>query len=208
MPGSRRARAEEVAAARSLDDGRDARGYLYAPYWCEENAILLAREIGPDGVFVVFVTNEERMVPLARQRAGEGEEGLALWDYHVFVVDRRASGEPLVVDLDCTLGAPCGARRYLEETFVSLGALTDALPPLFRVVDAAACLASFTSDRRHMRDVDGKLMKPPPPWPCLGDGGSNLAEFLRLDVPTFGTLLDFAGFTRWLLDDDGRVEPV
>jgi hypothetical protein len=173
------------------------RDFRYAPFWCEENAVLLARQLGLRGLSVVFITNGERLTAFAHQRAGEGEIGLALWDYHVIVVDRRIESAPLVWDLDTTLSLPVAFDDWVEGTFRIVEELTDALPPLFRVVDAELCAEAFASDRSHMRLPDGTFAHPPPPWDPIGTGACNLTRFLDTDDAFMGEHFDLVGFEAW-----------
>jgi hypothetical protein len=115
---------------------------------------------------VVFISNVERRVAMANQRAGQGD--LVMWDYHVVLVARR-----LVWDLDCLLGAPLPLARWLATSFVrGIGP-----PPRFRVIDAPAFLETFASDRSHMAASE----HPPPPWPPIGHG-MTLERFVDMRV--------------------------
>jgi hypothetical protein len=64
--------------------------------------------------------------------------------------------------------------------------------PRFRVVDAEAFVASFASDRSHMRRRDGGFREPPPPWPPIGAPGAapNLMRFVDVTAPFAGEVLD------------------
>ena len=68
----------------------------YTSCYCEENVWKLCDKIRntknliylqeEDKAFVVFISNENRTVPLWRQSASEEEEGLVIWDYHVILI--------------------------------------------------------------------------------------------------------------------------
>ena len=177
---------------------RQTNDFHYAPFWCEENAVLLAKSLGLTGLSVVFITNPERMTAFARQRAGDGELGLAIWDYHVVVVDRRDETRPRVWDPDCTLGLPVAFETWIEGTFDVLGELVEALPPFFRVVDAETCVELFVSDRSHMRHGTDTCDFKGPPWEPIGRGESTLARFLSLEEPFVGELYDLTAFVAWV----------
>ncbi len=144
------------------DEGRA--GYRYAPYYCEENVHLLARDritTGAAGA-VVLVSNPTRRIALAAQRAG-GRSGLAVWDYHVIYLE-----DGLVFDLDTALTVPTPALAYVAATFP--GPLRDPNSPYrpwFSLVHAPRYLDVFSSNRDHMRDDEGGYLQPPPPWPPI-----------------------------------------
>ena len=107
-----------------------ARPHHYHPSFCEENVYWLCSNLGTeaDGWFAVFISNPAQQVQglrrscstcqtpwegvvcegpasvqvyLWKQRAGaDQEDGLVCWDYHVLALQRIASGETLVWDLD------------------------------------------------------------------------------------------------------------
>lgn len=51
----------------------------------------------------------------------------------------------------------------------------------FRVIPAEQYLASFSSDRRHMRRPDGTWIKPPPPYPSIQPGGKLKTGFFFVE---------------------------
>jgi hypothetical protein len=120
-----------------------------------------------------------------------------LWDYHVILL----VAEPWEVwDLDTTLDFPVPAQLYLRRSFRA--DLPEEYLPRFRVVEAGAFLATFASDRSHMRLPDGRWRKPPPPWPLLGAPGtaSNLARFVDMRDPFVGQVLDLPGMIAKISD--------
>lgn len=173
-------------------------GYDYAPFWCEENAIRLARRLGLDDLLVVFMTNPERTTVFASQRAGQGAASVVFWDYHVVVVDRRAPGAPVVWDFDSLVPSPAPFDAWMLATFDVLGPIDEAVAPRFRVGAARLVSRRFSSDRAHMKRPDGTFTADPPPWPRLGRGKANLARFLDLDDPIVSTLPDLASFRRYI----------
>jgi len=97
---------------------------------------------------------------------------------------------------------PVPFETYVAGTFPI--PLPPTLSPRFRVVDAATFTATFSSDRRHMRDAQGQFTVPPPSWPLIQCAGveSNLESFLALDRPFVGEVLDLPGFLRRFASTD------
>ena len=119
-----------------------ARPHQYHPSFCEENVYWLCSNLGTeaDGWFAVFISNPAQQVQglrpscsacqtpwegvvcerpasvqvhLWKQRAGaDQEDGLVCWDYHVLALQRLASGETLVWDLDRSQQIPPSLRFY------------------------------------------------------------------------------------------------
>lgn len=56
---------------------------------------------------------------------------------------------------------------YLKQTFVATDPALAHYRPLLRIVPARIFLATFSSDRSHMLDMQGKYIKPVPPWPAI-----------------------------------------
>ena len=158
----------------------------YAPYYCEENVWWLAQEPHWVDPSVVVVTNPSRTVAMSAQRASKDGTPV-VWDYHVVLLDRGA-----VWDLDCVLGMPLPARRWIEASFDSRAPAH--LAPRFRVLARETYVARFASDRRHMRRPDGSWLVDPPPWPAIG-GAHDLERLLDLDDPSYGAWLDLLDFT-------------
>jgi len=162
----------------------------YQAYYCEENVWWLCREAVTAAVAcrVVFISNAERRVLLEQQRAHGS--GRVVWDYHVILL--VADGAAAVWDLDTRLGVPCPARTYFDRTFPT--AAPPDLRPQFRVVDGARFLATFSTDRRHMRTPDGGWTQPPPAWapPQATGSAHNLERFVDVSAPFEGELLDRA----------------
>jgi hypothetical protein len=163
----------------------------YWPYFCEESIWHLCGEDAALGSTstekrrVVFITNVRRRVAIRKQRACGG--GLVLWDYHVVLLD---GGK--VWDLDSTLGCPVDLDVWIQESFYPL---VPGYGPRFRVVDASTYRSRFASDRSHMLDAEGLPLKPPPPWPRIGEG-MTLMDFVDLETPFVGEVLDLESFRR------------
>jgi len=170
------------------------------PFYCEENAFYLARAAvagsGPDGVYVVFVSNPRRTCAVWAQRAAACEGEPVIWDYHVVVL---VAGE--IRDPDCVAGDRLPAERWLRASFPPGIVVPVVYRPRFRRCPADAFLSCFASDRSHMRDESGRFRAPPPPWPPIvaTDGARNtLPQFLDfgpsplppwLALPTFALTL-------------------
>ena len=174
----------------------------YASCYCEENVHQLCRSLqlaGPDHLsraWAVFISNYGRCVPLSRQRAGAGQDGDVVWDYHVILLYRGEGGD-LVYDLDSTLPFPAPAPLYCSATFGSEQGLPPQFHRRFRALPAALFLTSFSSDRRHMRTEDGAWSKEPPSWPCIrGAGGEehNLDTFIDMGEGGLGEVHGLASF--------------
>ncbi|KAL4585016.1 hypothetical protein LXL04_009629 [Taraxacum kok-saghyz] len=63
----------------------------------EENVYLLCKKLCADGVddvsdlFVIFISNENKHVPLWHQKASHRADGIILWDYHVICIQLKLS---------------------------------------------------------------------------------------------------------------------
>ncbi|HEY4220068.1 MAG TPA: hypothetical protein VGO62_01970 [Myxococcota bacterium] len=128
----------------------------YCPYFCEENVWHLCADDAVSAPLgqrhALLISNAARAVKMRHQRAAGG--GVVVWDYHVVLAAPGA-----VHDLDCTLGIPIAAARYVADCFVD-----DDVQ--FRMVPAATYRALFASDRSHM----DASQHPFPPWPPIGAG--------------------------------------
>lgn len=147
-------------------------------------------------LYVVFVSNHLKTVPLWRQRAAASPGVPVVWDYHVFAVLRQGGGQPaLVFDLDCTLEPfPCTLEEYRQQ--VLLGSCRE-LPPqyrrCYRVIPAPLFLQHFASDRSHMRDGADGWLQPPPSWPLIaGAAAATAAARGGATAHTLPAYLDFA----------------
>ena len=164
----------------------------YTPFYCEENIWWLAQDPRFAAVRreVVFVTNAQRTVAVFGQRAGRGPSRGIVWDYHVVLAVHAASGAE-VWDLDCVHGTPLPAERWLDISFPY--EVPAELAPRFRVIAADEMIATFSSDRSHMKTRGGRWRAAPPAWPAIARGPNNLDAFLDLDAPFIGDVVDLAG---------------
>lgn len=158
----------------------------YHPFFCEENVWHLLRAADddlPSPRAALFVINEHRTVAVWGQRAATIDP--IVWDYHVVVL---LPDHGLVVDLDDRERTAWPVREWLPHAFRSP---STRHAPRFRIVPAAEFLATFSSDRSHMRDAAGRPMQPFPRWPApfLEVHGNNLQRFLAVDDPIAGRVV-------------------
>ncbi|KAJ3149011.1 hypothetical protein HDU89_004012 [Geranomyces variabilis] len=140
--------------------------------YCEENAYNLIRTLpkqrpGVTNAYAVFVSSEIGWFEMKQQKAGKGDDGATMWDYHVFVINVAPAGQTaMVYDFDSLLPFPCVFDSYVAKSFPP-----SQLPRLFRVVEARQFLRDFASDRRHMRSTtesgETKWSAAPPTYPPI-----------------------------------------
>ncbi|XP_047332476.1 protein N-terminal glutamine amidohydrolase [Impatiens glandulifera] len=173
----------------------DATHFQHTPFYCEENVYLLCKKLCSSGIaasegsdlFVTFITNENKQVPLWNQKASRRADGMVLWDYHVICIQTRKEGQPshLVWDLDSTLPFPTPLPTYIKETFQPSFALFSEFQRLFRIIHAPTFIRSFASDRRHMKDPSGNWNSEPPAYESIvAEDGCvhNLNEYLDIST--------------------------
>ncbi|XP_017776767.1 PREDICTED: protein N-terminal glutamine amidohydrolase isoform X1 [Nicrophorus vespilloides] len=162
----------------------------YVSCYCEENVYKLCQDVVSrhyseiQKCYAVFVSNPKRTVPLWRQRAGKEEDKLVVWDYHVVFLYQAEPDRCLVYDLDSELPFPTYVHKYVTETFRTDNILKPDYFRYFRVIPATEFLKDFTSDRRHMKRIDGSWIKPPPNYPAICNATSthNLEDFIQMDA--------------------------
>lgn len=186
----------------------------YCQLYCEENVWQLCAHASVAAAErrVLLISNRSRRVAMWGQRAAENPLGAVAWDYHVVLIFRapRPERDPdgwSVWDLDARDPGPRPALGWLRESFRA-GPLPPIYAPRFRLVSCAEYRRHLRSDRRHMRDHEGALAQPEPPWPPImgeppscapTDEGCNLDRFLDMDDAGFlGELFDLAELERWL----------
>lgn len=173
----------------------DVSSFTHTPCYCEENVYMLCNELIRTGVadpagtdlYVVFISNEEKKVPLWHQKAGHSNDGFICWDYHVICIQSRRSKEVLdfVWDLDSDLPFPSPLIQYVSEAIQPLSFGNSRYARLFRVVHAPVFLQSFASDRSHMKDPEGNWIQLPPKYePIVAEDGTtnNLNEYIMMSV--------------------------
>lgn len=191
-----------TAAESALEVERDFD--LRQPYWCEENVWRLAyrkahRE-DPQGLYVVFISNRVKSVPMFYQKASDDPLKCCCWDYHVLLIDATSGSGVQVYDIDSSLPYPCHLNQYVSLSFPY--DWPDAYAPQFRVVAAALYLEHFASDRSHMYTSHlQRWNAPPPPYDCILPGSSNLKTYLDFCRPSpderFGSILSLSQFENY-----------
>lgn len=86
-------------------------------------------------------------------------------------------------DLDSSLPFPSPLASYVLETIRPSFQLFPDYHRLFRIVHAPVFLRCFASDRRHMKDPDGKwIAEPPLHEPIVAEDGTvhNLNEYFNI----------------------------
>ncbi|KAH9679128.1 hypothetical protein WN944_024417 [Citrus x changshan-huyou] len=157
-----------------LSSSLDSSQFQHTPYYCEENVYLLCKKLCANGtaeadgsdLFVVFISNEKKQIPLWHQKASQRADGVVLWDYHVICVQRKKGGDSpcLVWDLDSSLPFPTPLAPYVSETIQPSFQLFSEYQRFFRIVHAPVFLRCFASDRRHMKDSAGNWIAQPPAY--------------------------------------------
>ncbi|MEW5849002.1 MAG: protein N-terminal glutamine amidohydrolase [Myxococcota bacterium] len=162
----------------------------YTANFCEENVWQLCQrpELASRRRDAVFISNAHKACPLWMQRASPHPREPVMWDYHVILLVDDDGGWH-VWDLDTRLPFPCALEQYLRGTFPY--ELVDAYQPRFRLVDAETFVATFASDRSHMRRDDGSWTSPPPPWPAIRTATEtmNLMRFVDVGRAFVGDVL-------------------
>ncbi|KAL5810459.1 hypothetical protein ACOSQ4_027027 [Xanthoceras sorbifolium] len=165
----------------------------HTPFYCEENVYLLCKKLCAKGVadadgsdlFVVFISNEKKQIPLWHQKASKRADGITLWDYHVVCIQRKRDGDSscLVWDLDSSLPFPSPLASYVSETIRPSFPVFSEFQRFFRMVHAPIFLRFFASDRRHMKDPAGNWIAEPPSYePIVAEDKTvhNLNEYIEI----------------------------
>ena len=134
--------------------------FLYQSCYCEENIWHLLNELQGSDSRVLFFINREQSVLLMNQEPFGGA-GVGCWDYHVALLDFQRQ---VIFDFDSRLGFGVQARSYLEQTVPDPDRVVPAFQTTIRVIDGPDYLGSFSSDRSHMLDGQGRFLAEPPPW--------------------------------------------
>lgn len=200
--------------------------FVYSSCYCEENVYMLCKKLSEVGLaatdasdlFVVFISNPNRQIPIWCQRSSKDVEGLCIWDYHVICIQRDLRRENVVQvwDLDTTLPCPATLDEYVAGAFQPWVPLKPEFSRLYRVIAAPLYLRFFASDRRHMKNKDGGWIALPPLYDCLvaEDGAvHNLEQFITMSdehvirnpretesllmLQKFGILLDEEGLLQF-----------
>ncbi|KAG2687130.1 hypothetical protein I3760_09G037800 [Carya illinoinensis] len=185
-----------MSTSESVRSSLDISDFDHIPYYCEENVYFLCKKLCTSGVadaggsdlFVVFISNENKQIPLWHQKASKRADGIVLWDYHVVCIQKRREGDTphLVWDLDSSLPFPSPLTSYVSETIRPSFQLFSEYQRFFRIVHAPIFLRCFASDRRHMKDSVGNWIAEPPVYePIVAEDGAmhNLNEYIEIRAP-------------------------
>ena len=162
--------------------------FLYQAYYCEENIWHLCRSEPFKNSSVVFIASTGDAFPMLKQRAMPDSSRPVYWDYHVVLLVNADTS--LIIDFDTTLPFVSEINAYFTQSFIDTTKLADNQKPLFRVVPACDFVDLFSSDRSHMKTADGWLA-PPPNWPLIENGVSNLSIFIDMKNTGIGEVLDY-----------------
>lgn len=136
-------------------------------------------------LFVAFISNDHKQVPLWHQRASKRADGLTIWDYHVICIQRTGEGQDIfqVWDLDSTLPFPSPLSQYITEAIQPSFQVYPEYQRFFRVVHGPLFFRNFASDRRHMKDSAGNWVHQPPAYePIVAADGTvhNLDKYVKI----------------------------
>ncbi|XP_031988622.1 protein N-terminal glutamine amidohydrolase isoform X3 [Corvus cornix cornix] len=157
----------------------------YTSCYCEENVWKLCDYIRSqdryplEEFYAVFISNDRRM------------------DYHVILLHVSSGEQNFIYDLDTVLPFPCPFDVYSVEAFRSDDSLRPEFHRNIRMIQADLYLKTFASDRSHMKDVNGKWQKPPPPYPCIetADSKMNLDDFISMNPEVgWGSVFSLSDF--------------
>ncbi|XP_041664060.1 protein N-terminal glutamine amidohydrolase [Cheilinus undulatus] len=201
----------------SRDEGitRSRESCDYTSCYCEENVWKLCEYVRTEGtaplqeLFVVFISNENRMVPLWKQKSGRGDQPV-IWDYHVILLQVRPQSGALIYDLDSELSFPCSLRLYVSQALRSDRHVNPAYHRKLRVVPADSFLSNFACDRSHMKNTDGSWRMPPPPYPPIHTAEShmNLDDFISMDPQVgWGAVLSLDDFVKRFAPESSSSQP-
>ncbi|BES97621.1 Hypothetical protein NTJ_10435 [Nesidiocoris tenuis] len=180
--------------------------FMYTKCYCEENIWKLCEKLKGSEIlkksYAVFISNDERRIPLWNHSGREDMDYLSIWDYHVILLVKLNEGS-YVVDFDTILGFVLRLEDYNDQVIRDEENLADNFKRKFRVIPAASYLEVFASDRSHMLRKDGNdasYLSPPPPYPPLRsrDSTNNIQEFISMsDSNEYGEVFDLRGFLRF-----------
>jgi len=159
--------------------------FLYQPYYCEENIWHLCHDSQLINSYAVFIASKDDSFPMLNQRAIQNPLVPIYWDYHVVLLVLSEKNQ--ILDFDTTLGFSVDIDTYFSQSFL----LPDVdETPLFKLIPAGEFIASFSSDRSHMKTDSGWLASPPG-WPLIGKSTSNFHRFIDMTNNDFGEVLTF-----------------
>lgn len=166
----------------------------YTYCYCEENIYKLAQK-EPSITHAVFITNASKSVPFFNSILKD----LVIWDYHVIALDVVNS---LIYDLDSRVDYPTSATNYFQTVLQIDRELSPQFERMYRCVPTKDFLDVFSSDRSHMKNLDGTFKSTPPKYPCIqnGDIPFNLDRYIDVKEmdPIYGRLFSQSEFERFV----------
>jgi hypothetical protein len=171
------------------------------PFYCEENVWMFLESLcaaprsnygSARDAFAVFISNPHGHVAFRHQVNREGLDVLC-WDYHAVALVRE-NGSWFIKDFNCDLGSHSGKNDWIKKSFYP-EPVDETFSPLFKLVPRARYLEYFVSDRSHMIGNDGVYAEPPPEWPAIGKGASNLSRFVDMNDVTDGEVYSLEDFS-------------
>lgn len=154
--------------------------YPYTPLFCEENIWQLLNSLTNEKqslseMWVLFITNAKRKVPLFNQQAAPVNRAV-IWDYHVILL-RAINQQPLIFDYDTRLPFATPLKQYLQNSFINPAELPEELTPYIRKIPARTYLQKFHSDRSHMQNIITPSQFPG--WPIINAELKNPIKLLN-----------------------------
>ncbi|KAL5016510.1 hypothetical protein ScPMuIL_006099 [Solemya velum] len=177
----------------------DRKHCVYTSCYCEENVWKLCdyvRTSNPSHLrncYAVFISNDDRMIPLWFQKSASSLDGAVCWDYHVIFIAGTNEMTSRVYDLDTALPFPCKFLEYYTKAVRPNKFLQKQFHRSFRVVPAEVFLEHFASDRSHMLNEDKTWKSDPPPYPCIQtlESMNNIQDFISMESSQgWGQVLD------------------
>ena len=157
----------------------------YTTCYCEENIWHLCQhaDLVQFPKYVLCISNIAKQCPFWFQKSAPVQE-FTCWDYHVVLTVYKGGWQ--IFDLDTTLPFPIELKAYMSLTFKGLPDIHPEYFPKFKIIGAERYVREFHSDRKHMKDTNGKWLSPPPDWPMI----------LSSKQLCIGELFDFSGSSK------------
>ncbi|CAK8698011.1 protein N-terminal glutamine amidohydrolase-like [Clavelina lepadiformis] len=181
---------------------------IYTKCYCEENVWMLCNHVLKNHknllqqFYVIFVSNENKAVPLWAQKSRTDITKPVIWDYHallLFVEGSEYEGEhAYILDLDSVLPFPTKLSIYCQEAFRPDILLKTEFKQYLKLIPADTYLKTFSSDRSHMKKAEGDWFFPPPSYECIFTEQStmNLNEFMDMSQSLYGTVYSVKDFMK------------
>lgn len=155
----------------------------YQPFYCEENIWHLCQHPDYLNGHVVFIASYGDYLPMLCQQGCDNPGELIFWDYHVVLLNHGN-----IYDFNTTLPFASKAADYFSQSFIDENMMSPLQVPMFRVIPTNEFVATFKSDRSHMKTTDGWSAEPPD-WPLICETTSNLDRFADMGDLEFGQVL-------------------